>query len=536
MNVEERKQQGRTFEQHGETAKALGLYEEILSELEGTPAIWRELPLYVRAGDLSLKTGDAGAAIAHYEKAATAYAVYGSSKSVIALCTKILRVHPRRTDVFLRLVHLMIEREHLADARVVLTEYAGRMKLPKAGFVLEDLADRPEQQLKPVLEMLLELGGRYEYARAQGKGQPTAAKKVEEERESEKDSTAEEPADTTEPSTEGVEGSPTAEGLQPEHTPQAEDEDVERLFGESEPKDEPEQASEKTPTLAARVSAESDVQRVGERPSMRISGLRDSRKVLFSQVKSRKKQKAVWIGLGVAAVVVVGGLSLVLFNVIPLGGGGAGAGGASPEPTSVPAPSDSVPVAGVDLEDTTSTEGDRSASPAADTAAAEITDSRAADRDSVTIGAVDSTGLAATESDTAGSETAAGDTSQATQREVPEETPVARTSAEFSSGRGVLVQGFRVESTAEFAVDGKVGYRVTQVLNSGERLTLTTVYYGGNIAAAPWTEEITLSSLVGDTSTATMQFNGYAVEARAVVSASVLELLLGRLTEVRPSN
>ncbi len=122
MNVEERKQKARELEQQGETESALELYQTILAELEGTPEIWRELPLYVKAGDLSLKMGDTSAAIGLYEKAATAYAAYGSSKSVIALCAKILRVNSGRTHAFLRLVRIMIERDHLSEARLVLIE------------------------------------------------------------------------------------------------------------------------------------------------------------------------------------------------------------------------------------------------------------------------------------------------------------------------------------------------------------------------------------------------------------------------------
>ena len=111
MNVEEQKQAARALEQKGETEEALTLYENVLAELEGTPEIWRELPLYVKAGDLSLKLNDSSNAISNYEKAANAYAAYGSSKSVIALCTKILRVNPGRTHVFLRLVRLMYSSE-----------------------------------------------------------------------------------------------------------------------------------------------------------------------------------------------------------------------------------------------------------------------------------------------------------------------------------------------------------------------------------------------------------------------------------------
>jgi hypothetical protein len=99
-----------------------------------------------------------------------------------------------------------------------------------------------------------------------------------------------------------------------------------------------------------------------------------------------------------------------------------------------------------------------------------------------------------------------------------------------------MVQDFDVESHAEYAADGRVGYRVTQLLGTGEQLTLSAVYYGDEIASAPGTEEMTLAPLAGDTTTAIIKFNGYSVEARAIVSASVLETLLSRLAEIPRSN
>jgi hypothetical protein len=99
-----------------------------------------------------------------------------------------------------------------------------------------------------------------------------------------------------------------------------------------------------------------------------------------------------------------------------------------------------------------------------------------------------------------------------------------------------MVQDFDIESNTEFVEEGRVGYRVTQMLGTGEILTLFALYYGEDTSTAPGSEEMTLLPLAGDTTTATIRFNGYSVEARALVSASVLEALLGRLVEVPRSN
>ena len=547
MNIEERKQQARLFEQQGEFADALELYEEALAELEGTPEIWRELPLYVKAGDLSLKMGDASGAISHYEKAARAYAAYGSSKSVIALCTKILRVNPGHTHAFLRLVRLMIERDHLAEARLVLLEYAQRMKLPKAGFVLEDLADRPDEELKPLLELLLELGGRYEYARAQGRDEPTDAETVEEEPKPENDAALEESAETSDSGTEDAESPPSDGQIEHGFSQQVEDDDVrERLVEadreeavepevETESDEEPEKEPNETPAPTAAVPGEDDVQWVDDRPSMRVSTPRASRQVLFREGEAKnKKPKALWIGLGGAVVVVAGGLSLVLFGVIPLGGGGAG--GASPQAVSVVDPADSALMAGVDLVDSTGTEGDSSAGDAGETTVGEVENEAVVGQDSVLIGADDSFAVGVVGGDSGVAESAMGDTLPTNQQEVLDESPVVQVSPELPPSRGVMVQDFDIESTTEFTADGRVGFRITQILGNGERLTLSAVYYGEDIASAPGTEEVALAPLAGDTTTAIMHFNGYAVEARAIVSASVLVTLLGRLIEAPQSN
>jgi hypothetical protein len=99
-----------------------------------------------------------------------------------------------------------------------------------------------------------------------------------------------------------------------------------------------------------------------------------------------------------------------------------------------------------------------------------------------------------------------------------------------------MVDGLEIESTTEVAADGRLGYRVTQILASGERLTLTAIYYGSDIAVAPGRDQMTLAPLAGDTTTGIIRFDGYSVEARAVISASDLAALLDRLTEVPRSD
>ena len=551
MNVEERKQQARLFEQQGEFADALELYEAALAELEGTPEIWRELPLYVKAGDLSLKMGDSSGAIAHYEKAARAYAAYGSSKSVIALCTKILRVNSEHTHAFLRLVRLMIERDHLAEARLVLLEYSERMKLPKARFVLEGMADRSDEELKPLLELLLEMGGRYEYARAQGRDESTSTETVEEKSAPEEDGTAEDSDDTGTADGESLQleqrfesgfeqqsdEDSAEEGLvdpEPEHPfesaeePGSEDEVVSE--------EEPEQASgEDTAPPTETSPTEDDVQWVDEQAYQSMPMPRASRKVLFREGVDRKnKPKALWIGLGIAAVIVVGGLSLLLFGVISFGGDDAG----RDSPVAVPEvdAADSAQIAGGNIADSTGTAGDSSPAGVNEPDVSEEQDEAAAGQASALPGADDSTGVAVAEVDSARGEAVTGDTVPTDQPAVIDDPPAAQASPDLPTGQGVMVQDFDIESTTEFTVNGRVVFTVMQVLGTGEQLTLNAVYYGEDIDSAPGTDEMTLTPLVGDTTTAIMHFNGYAVEARAVVSASVLETLLSRLVEVPPSN
>lgn len=179
--VSELKDQARELERRGEVDSALKIYRHILVHLEQTPAIARELPLYVKVGDLLLKQGDPAEATAMYERGAAAYARHGSAKSVIALCVKILRVDPSRTDSYRQFAGELLAADHVEAAREVLQDYARRAKLEGVLAELTEIAGRPEAAVRAVVERLLE-GGAEERAEApepEPEDEPAAESEVE---------------------------------------------------------------------------------------------------------------------------------------------------------------------------------------------------------------------------------------------------------------------------------------------------------------------------------------------------------------------
>lgn len=154
--ISDLKDQARALEQQGEIDKALKIYQHILKHLEGSPAITKVLPLYVKAGDLLLKVDRTEEAVASYQTGAEHYASTGAATRVTALCEKILRLAPERTDVYTSFVRLLIQNGHVGSARDVLAEYAKIANMERALETLNDLAGRPNHEVQPMLERLLE--------------------------------------------------------------------------------------------------------------------------------------------------------------------------------------------------------------------------------------------------------------------------------------------------------------------------------------------------------------------------------------------
>ena len=163
------KDQARAYEQKGQIRKALAIYQHILRHLEGKPAVVKVLPLYVKVGDLLLKQNQRVAAVGSYEKAAEQYAALGSARRVSALCTKIVRADSQRSDVHVHFTRRLIESGHVGSARDVLADYTEAVGLDKALEALDDLAGRPNDEVRPMLERLLD---------SVGQGERTSAERV----------------------------------------------------------------------------------------------------------------------------------------------------------------------------------------------------------------------------------------------------------------------------------------------------------------------------------------------------------------------
>ena len=140
LNLPKLKDRARKHEQKGQADKAIRVYEDIISRLEGSPEMDSELALYNRLGDLYLKKNDANRAVEMYEKAAKRYTETGFPNSSIALYNKILRSAPGRTRAYLELGKLMVERGFAAEAKKHFREYIERMdKGGKLNVALDSL-------------------------------------------------------------------------------------------------------------------------------------------------------------------------------------------------------------------------------------------------------------------------------------------------------------------------------------------------------------------------------------------------------------
>ncbi len=121
------KHEARKAEQRSDWRKAIALYREAMRYDEQQHGI-RELGLFNRIGDLHIRLGEIPQAVECYEQAADRYAENELPTSAIALCNKILRVAPDRTDVFRRLSLLHATTGLLAEARSALLQYVDRME------------------------------------------------------------------------------------------------------------------------------------------------------------------------------------------------------------------------------------------------------------------------------------------------------------------------------------------------------------------------------------------------------------------------
>jgi tetratricopeptide (TPR) repeat protein len=192
MNLEKLKDSARKFEQKEDWRKAIEVYLKAIQQIESGAETSPDLSLYNRVGDLYLKINDTTSAVRSYERAVDLYADQGFFNNAIALCGKILRVNPGRTQTYLKLAQLHARKNVVIEAKRNLIEFLERMnalgQLDQAFQSVKEFADQfsGSQEIRMMLVDLLRAASREEEAleqlakiagdlEARGGGPPRAA-------------------------------------------------------------------------------------------------------------------------------------------------------------------------------------------------------------------------------------------------------------------------------------------------------------------------------------------------------------------------
>jgi tetratricopeptide (TPR) repeat protein len=173
MNLEKLKDTARKFEQKEDWRRAIEVYLKAIQQIESGQETSPDLSLYNRVGDLYLKTNDTAAAVRSYERAVDLYADQGFFNNAIALCGKILRVNPGRTQTYLKLAQLHARKNVVIEAKRNLIEFLERMnalgQVDEAFGSVNEFADQfsGSQEIRLMLVELLRATSREDEAREQ---------------------------------------------------------------------------------------------------------------------------------------------------------------------------------------------------------------------------------------------------------------------------------------------------------------------------------------------------------------------------------
>ncbi|HEY0972615.1 MAG TPA: tetratricopeptide repeat protein [Gemmatimonadales bacterium] len=137
------KKKAAELEQRRQFDKALAVYEEMLLAQEGSDD--PDVSLLNRVGDLRLRLGRPAEALDAYERAVELYVERGFLNNAIALCNKVLRQDPTRSEVHYRLGRISAEKGFRSDARRHFLDYASVMqvsgRLDEAFAALREFAE-----------------------------------------------------------------------------------------------------------------------------------------------------------------------------------------------------------------------------------------------------------------------------------------------------------------------------------------------------------------------------------------------------------
>ena len=148
-NAAKHRKKAAEFEQLKQIDRAISAYVRAIeeSEAEGEEV---DVALLNKVGDLALRQGRVPDAVTYYERAVEHYATSGLFNNAIALCNKILRNAPGRSNVYFTLGRICARKSLRGDATRNFLEYATRMQQ-------EGRIDEGMRALAEVSELMPEL-------------------------------------------------------------------------------------------------------------------------------------------------------------------------------------------------------------------------------------------------------------------------------------------------------------------------------------------------------------------------------------------
>jgi len=93
----------------------------------------------------------------------------------------------------------------------------------------------------------------------------------------------------------------------------------------------------------------------------------------------------------------------------------------------------------------------------------------------------------------------------------------------------IRVEGLVVETARTLITPDRTGYRLVQILDSGERLTLTIFPIAGDAAVTMTEGAVQVIGNADGTAEGIVRFGDYEVRARAAISTELLKVLLEQL-------
>jgi tetratricopeptide (TPR) repeat protein len=111
------RQKAQEFLGKGHIDKAIQEYRRLLTIESKNPNLYNEL------GDIFLRAGDKAQAVQNFEKAATIYEKVALYNNAVAVCKKILRVDPEKTDTMFRLGELRAKQKLTGEAVSFFAQY-----------------------------------------------------------------------------------------------------------------------------------------------------------------------------------------------------------------------------------------------------------------------------------------------------------------------------------------------------------------------------------------------------------------------------